>query len=181
MYTVSYTHLDVYKRQYATLAVDDSVESVTLTAQWKRDWTAIEVEPYEDVYDGQKHGVTVNGVVEGDKVQYSVDGKNFSDTVPEYADVTKENDGRYPVYVKVTNGTESIDKESYVKINPKPLTLISADDTKVYDGTPLTNNGYTYTENVLVEGHELTAVVEGSVTKDVYKRQASCRGRVCLP
>ena len=149
---------------YATLAVDDSVESVTLTAQWKRDWTAIEVEPYEDVYDGQKHGVTVNGVVEGDKVQYSVDGKNFSDTVPEYADVTKENDGRYPVYVKVTNGTESIDKESYVKINPKPLTLISADDTKVYDGTPLTNNGYTYTENVLVEGHELTAVVEGSVT-----------------
>lgn len=104
------------------MAVDDSVESVTLTAQWKRDWTAIEVEPYEDVYDGQKHGVTVNGVVEGDKVQYSVDGKNFSDTVPEYADVTKENDGRYPVYVKVTNGTESIDKESYVKINPKPLT-----------------------------------------------------------
>lgn len=43
--------------------------------------------------------------------------------------------------------------------------LIKAEDgTKMYDGTALTNDGYTFTEDILVEGDVLTAVVEGSQT-----------------
>ena len=43
--------------------------------------------------------------------------------------------------------------------------VITADsDSKMYDGSPLTNAGYTYTEGVLAEGDVLTAVVEGTIT-----------------
>ena len=43
--------------------------------------------------------------------------------------------------------------------------VITADSNhKTYDGTALTDDGYTYTQGVLAEGDELTAVVEGSAT-----------------
>ena len=43
--------------------------------------------------------------------------------------------------------------------------VITADSShKTYDGTALTDGGYTYTQGVLAEGDELTAVVEGSAT-----------------
>ena len=43
--------------------------------------------------------------------------------------------------------------------------MITADsDSKMYDGQPLTNAGYTYTEGVLASGDVLTAVVEGTIT-----------------
>lgn len=45
-----------------------------------------------------------------------------------------------------------------------PIIITAASDSKVYDGTPLTNSGYTFTQGVLVEGDELIAVVEGSQT-----------------
>ena len=57
--------------------------------------------------------------------------------------------------------------DGYVTINPiteNTITITAASGEKVYDGAPLTNSGYTYTEGVLVEGDELTAVVEGSQT-----------------
>ena len=48
---------------------------------------------------------------------------------------------------------------------PKAKITIKADSSeKTYDGTALTDNGYTYTENKLVDGDVLTAVVEGSQT-----------------
>ena len=43
--------------------------------------------------------------------------------------------------------------------------VITADsDSKVYDGTALTDSGYTYTDGILVAGDVLTAVVEGTIT-----------------
>ena len=45
----------------------------------------------------------------------------------------------------------------------KTITVIAANGEKVYDGTPLTNNGFTHV-GALVEGDVLTAVVEGSQT-----------------
>lgn len=44
------------------------------------------------------------------------------------------------------------------------ITITAASDEKMYDGTPLTNNGYTYTQGILHPGDELTAVVAGSQT-----------------
>ena len=44
------------------------------------------------------------------------------------------------------------------------IVITAASDDKMYDGTALTNDGYTYTEGVLAEGDVLTAVVEGTIT-----------------
>ena len=49
-------------------------------------------------------------------------------------------------------------------ISEKTITVTAASDSKKYDGTPLTNNGFSCTEGVLVPGDVLTAVVEGSAT-----------------
>ena len=49
-------------------------------------------------------------------------------------------------------------------IKEQKITITANSAKKTYDGTPLTDNGYTYTEGVLVKGDVLTAVVEGSVT-----------------
>lgn len=48
---------------------------------------------------------------------------------------------------------------------PEQHIVITANSAeKTYDGTPLTDDGYTYTDFVLAEGDVLTAVVEGSQT-----------------
>ncbi|MCF0136896.1 MAG: LPXTG cell wall anchor domain-containing protein, partial [Oscillospiraceae bacterium] len=44
------------------------------------------------------------------------------------------------------------------------ITVKANDDSKVYDGTALTNPGFSYTPGILKEGDVLTAVVEGSQT-----------------
>ena len=70
-------------------------------------------------------------------------------------------------------------------INPVTgqLIIITANSArKTYDGTPLTDNGFTFTEGVLADGDLLTAVVEGSATnvgdegKNVVKSYAVKRG-----
>ncbi len=70
-------------------------------------------------------------------------------------------------------------------INPVTgqLIIITANSArKTYDGTPLTDNGFTFTEGVLADGDVLTAVVEGSATnvgdegKNVVKSYAVKRG-----
>ena len=44
------------------------------------------------------------------------------------------------------------------------ITITADSSEKVYDGTALTDDGFTYTEGVLLDGDVLTAVVEGSAT-----------------
>jgi len=45
-----------------------------------------------------------------------------------------------------------------------PITITADSNTKKYDGTALTDSGYTYTEEILVSGDTLTATVEGAQT-----------------
>ena len=51
-----------------------------------------------------------------------------------------------------------------VQLPKEKIVIKAASAEKVYDGTALTDNGFTYTQNVLKEGDILTAVVEGSQT-----------------
>ena len=48
--------------------------------------------------------------------------------------------------------------------NPSPITITADSNAKVYDGTALTDNGYTFTQGILKNGDVLTAVVEGTIT-----------------
>ena len=58
------------------------------------------------------------------------------------------------------------DKLGTLEITPKTqkITITAGSDYKKYDGTPLTSDDFTCTDNILVEGDELTAVTEGTIT-----------------
>ena len=42
--------------------------------------------------------------------------------------------------------------------------IVANNNSKMYDGTPLTDSGYTYTTGILADGDVLTATVEGTIT-----------------
>lgn len=132
-----------------------------LYAQWTRDLSTVTVTPYKGKYDGKGHNVTVKGIINGDKVEYSTDGENYSEDLS-FVDVTN---GEQKVYVRVTNGTQSIvvEKDSYVLITPAPVTVTSGSATKVYDGSPLTNTKDT-TITGLVNGEKVALTTTGTIT-----------------
>ena len=82
----------------------DITGDMKFTASFTRDFTEIEVSSYTGTYDGQGHNVTVNGTISSDKVQYSLDGGTTYQDSLSVVNVTTDNNGQYPVKVKVTNG-----------------------------------------------------------------------------
>ena len=124
-----------------------------------RDLSTISVNPYKGTYDGKGHNVTVKGIINGDKVEYSTDGETYSDNLS-FVDVTND---KQKVYVRVTNGDQSTVVESYVLITPAPVTVKSGSAKKLYDGTPLTNTKDTSISG-LVNGEKVTLKTEGTIT-----------------
>lgn len=110
-------------------------------------------------------GITPGGLLSGHTytgLTYSAKGTN----VDGY-------DGTFSGTVKIMNGTVDVTGNYAVTKTPGKLTItpietpivITADSNeKEYDGTALTDSGYTYTNGILVSGDVLTAVVEGSQT-----------------
>jgi uncharacterized protein (TIGR02145 family) len=54
------------------------------------------------------------------------------------------------------------DDSLVIKANPMAITITGGSAEKPYDGTPLTNNNYSYTPGVLADGDTLVVVMEGS-------------------
>ena len=110
-------------------------------------------------------GITPTGLLEGHTytgLTYSAKGKNVGGY-----------DGTFSGTVKIMDGTVDVTENYAVTKTPGKLTInpietpivITADSNeKEYDGTALTDSGYTYTNGILVSGDVLTAVVEGSQT-----------------
>ena len=127
-------------------------------------------------YDGNEHSnngytvsfnsVTGNTLPNGDTVNAVVTGKvrDVSDTADgnnKIESVTITNaEG-----VNVTNCYDNI-KNYAGKLTVTPITtpivVTAGSETKVYDGTELTKNTKTYTDNVLVSGDTLEATITGS-------------------
>ena len=140
--------------------------SQTFTANFKRDFRTINVTPYKGEYDGQEHHVIVNGKLEEDIIEYSVDG---GETYLPYdlsgiANVTVKNNGVYNVLVRVTNGDDYHVYESTIEITPKPITLTSGSASKTYDGSTLTNSEVTITSGSLVNASDVTYAATGTIT-----------------
>ena len=134
----------------------------------------------EFTYDGSEHtknaydvlwannasAVADNELPNGDKVTAEITGKvrDVKDTALEnntIASVTITNaEG-----VDVTNCYSNIVKSAgKLTVNPisTPIVVTADSDTKVYNGTELTKNTYTYTDGVLLPGDMLEATITGS-------------------
>lgn len=94
---------------------------VVISGSWSTDTSALSVSNYSGVYDGESHGITVNGLIEGDVVSYSVSNS--------FTDVTGS-----PVSVTATvtrNGVAIWSGTATVSITPATIRVTISDATKV--------------------------------------------------
>lgn len=115
-------------------------------------------------YNGQahyNHDITVGGLgwASTEHATYT----NFA-SITDYVDGGVENSFEYNegtgtdfnnYEISVTCGTLYITKIG------TPIVVTAASDSKVYDGTALTNSNYTYTDGVLVAGDRIEATIDG--------------------
>ena len=126
-------------------------------------------------YDGTEHSVKGYKSMTADNKLYDVT-KSVKATETAAWTAKGTDAGEYPVGVAAgdfentnknfTNVTFKI-VDGVLKINPiteNTITITANSASKTYDGTPLTDIGFTFTEGVLADGDVLTAVVEGSAT-----------------
>ena len=94
-----------------------------------RDENAITVGNYSDVYNAAYHTITVSGTVDGDTVEYSTDGENWSPEKPSGKDVSNTT-----VQVRVTNPNYEnvINKTGVIEITPFELTVTADNASKTY-------------------------------------------------
>ena len=146
-------------------------------------------------YDGNEHSVKGYKSMTADNALYDVT-KSVKATETAAWTATGTDAGEYPVGIVAgdfTNTNPNFTNVEFkivdgtLKINPiteNTITITANSASKTYDGTPLTNNGCTFTEGVLKNGDVLTAVVEGSATnvgdegKNVVKSYKVMRGDV---
>ena len=166
------------------LKIDPITEKVTVTVTEKSDTVT---------YDGKEHTVTGYKSMTADNALYDVK-KNVAETQTAAWTAKGTDVGKYPVGIvsgdfantskNFTNVVFTV-VDGALTISPiseKTITVTAASGSKKYDGTPLTNNGFSCTEGVLVPGDVLTAVVEGSATnvgdegKNVVKSYKVMRG-----
>ncbi len=114
--------------------------SLTIVAAQRT--TELSVTSYSGVYDAADHTITVNGTVDGDKVEYSYDGgKTWVTDLEKYTNVTE---GSVAIQVKVTNTNYTLAEtilSGNVEITPATLTVETPSQSKVYDGNALTAEG----------------------------------------
>ena len=119
--------------------------------------------PYNNVYDGESHGITVTKAVAGTedvKLQYSKDEKTWQDDPITYKNVTN---GSKTVYVKASaKGYDAKIVSEKVTITPKALTITTPKAEKVYDGNALTAEG---SITGFVNGETAKFVTTGSQTE----------------
>ena len=144
--------------------------------------TPVEVKSYDDTftYNGSEHTknaydvlwannaspVTDNKLPNGDKVSAVITGK--------VKDVKDTADGNNTIASVTITNAEGVDvtscysniKKSAGKLTVNPITtpivVTAGSDTKVYDGTDLTKNNYTYTNGILLPGDMLEVTITGS-------------------
>ena len=144
--------------------------------------TEVKVKSFDDTftYDGTEHTKnaydvlwannasprTDNKLPNGDKVTAVITGK-----VRDVKDTALENNtiGKITITnkdnVDVTNCYSNIVKAAgKLTVNPitTPIVVTAGSDTKVYNGTELTKNTYTYTDGVLLSGDMLEVAITGS-------------------
>ena len=148
------------------LKINPITDTVTVTVTEKSDTV---------VYDTNEHSITGYKTMTANNALYDVK-KNVAETQTAAWTAKGTDVGEYPVGIvsgdfantskNFTNVVFTV-VDGALTISPiseKTITVTAASGSKKYDGTPLTNSGFSCTEGVLVSGDVLTAVVEGSAT-----------------
>ena len=137
--------------------------SQTFYAKYTSDAMTVSGTNYEGVYDGEEHGTAAAAsVAEDTKVEYSTDGEaTWSTEVPTVKDVAE-----VTVKVRATNPNYTTATCEYtLKVTPAKVTVTANSKSKKYDGSALTDNGYSITSGSFVAGEGFESVtVEGSQT-----------------
>ena len=118
---------------------------------------------YTNVYDGAAHGVAVsaNGLLTAPMVQYRADEADvWADVSPTLGDVC---DTQVWYLVSAPNYAPVVGSVG-VRITPRPITLTSKSDTKVYNGTPLTAHEVAVGGDGFVDGEGASYAFTGSQT-----------------
>ncbi len=119
----------------------------------------------EKVYDGtpltnDEITVTGDGFIEGEGVTYDVTSSQLDVGSSDNSFTYELNEGTL-----AENYIIETEEGKLTVTSPEQHIVITANSAeKTYDGTPLTDDGFTYTDFVLAEGDVLEAVVEGSQT-----------------
>lgn len=117
-------------------------------------------------YDGSP--LTNGTVTEGGDGFVKEEGAVYTVTGSQLEKGSSRNSFSYDLKDNTKKENYTITKEEgmlEVTASETPIIITARDAEKVYDGTELTEAGYSYTEGVLAAGDELKAVVEGSQTE----------------
>ena len=168
---------------YGTLTVTANTKAVVFKSDsqtWKYDGEVHSKPVYTVTYDGRN----VPAVEGSDGLKFALPTKdvitisnpttvkNVADTDPAIASDNGKNKFDYNIYkadgtMAVANGTYTNVTATYgtLTITKRSVTLTSADDSKEYDGKPLTNDTVTVTGDGFVKSEGATYNVTGSQTK----------------
>lgn len=134
-----------YQRSGVVTSHHEDENGLVLNVYYDRQ-NPITITDYEGYYDGESHGITVNGTLMNtemiqESIQYSTDGQSWSDEPITRKNVNSSG-GAYTVYVRINtkiNGTTytAATQVHSITINPRPVTIKAPSASKPYDGTPL--------------------------------------------
>ena len=123
----------------------------------------VSVEGYTGVYDGRPHGIGVTvaeGIAGGAKKYATNPSAVFTEEPPTIKDV-----GSLTVWVEIAaSGYITQTNSATVTITPRPVSLTSKSDTKVYDGTPLTAHEVAVGGDGFADGEGAVVTYSGSQT-----------------
>lgn len=97
---------------------------------------------------------------EGEGLVYNVTGSQLDEGSSDNTFTYTAKEGTDLANYKIT---KVVGKLTVTK-NIKQIVIVANSNSKKYDGTPLTDSGYTYTTGILADGDVLTATVEGTIT-----------------
>ena len=148
---------------FKILPTEKVVKIVADSSDHQYDGNAYTDNGYKIYFDGAEvtDGKLLNGDIIGNiKITGSVTDvvdNAANNNVIDRDDITITNRDSYK-NIEFEDGT--------IKITPitTPIIVTAKSATKTYDGNALTNDGYTYTERVLLAGNELKATISGSQT-----------------
>lgn len=147
-----------------TFTPNNNYEVVVTKGNWsivEAQGAALIVNGYNGTYDGGTHSITVEQLLPGDEVSYSVNnGTDWTNEKPVFRNV-----GTYTVLVKTTNTNyEDRTGMATVVISPRTIDVKANNGSKVYDGNPLINTEWELNSGSLVNGDELIVTVDGTIT-----------------